>query len=59
MAKACVALDRLLGRGDDSAELILSASAATPELADRALQSFVEDNLGRIDAELTRTWRRQ
>jgi exosortase A len=59
MAKVHVALDRLRGRGDDSAELILSVSGAAPELADRALQSFVEDNFGALDAALTRTWRRQ
>ncbi len=58
-AKIYVALDRLLGRGDDSAELILSVSGSTPEQANRALQSFVEDNFGALDAALAQTWRRQ
>jgi exosortase A len=59
MAKAYVAIDRLLGRGDDAAELVLSVSGAAPALADQSLQSFVGDNFGAIDALLTRTWRRQ
>jgi EpsI family protein len=59
MAKAYVALDRLLGRGDDAAELVLSVSGTAPAAADQALQSFVDDNFGVIDALLTRTWRRQ
>ena len=59
VAKAYVAVDRLLGRGDDSAELIVYVSGATPEAADRALQSFVQDNLELLDAQLTQTWRRR
>ena len=59
MAKAYVAIDRLLGRGDDSAELIVYVSGATPEAADRALQSFVRDNFALLDAQLTQTWRRR
>jgi len=59
MAKAWVALDRLLGRGDDSAELIVYVGGATRELAERALQSFVQDNFGPLDAQLTQTWRRR
>jgi len=58
-AKVRVALDRLLGRGDDSAEIILSVSGAAPEVADRSLRAFVEDNLGALDAALTQTRRRQ
>jgi len=59
LAKAYVAVDRLLGRGDDSAELIVYVSGTTPALADRALESFVRDNLGALDAQLTQTWRRR
>ena len=59
VAKAWVAIDRLLGRGDDSAELIMYVSGTTPELADRALHSFVSDNVGLLAAQLTRTWRLQ
>jgi len=59
MAKAWVALDRLLGRGDDSAELIVYVGGATHELAERALQSFVQDNFAVLDTQLTQTWRRR
>lgn len=59
LAKAYVAVDRLLGRGDDSAELIVYVSGTTPVVADRALESFVRDNLGALDAQLTQTWRRR
>jgi len=59
MAKAWVALARLLGRGDDSAELIVYVSGTSPELAERALQSFVQDNFEPLDAQLTQTWRRR
>ena len=59
LAKARVAVDRLLGRGDDAAEIVLSVSDSSPETADRALRAFVEDNLEALDAVLTQTWRRQ
>jgi EpsI family protein len=59
VAKAYVAVDRLLGRGDDSAELIVYVSGTTPESAERALQSFVRDNFDLLDAQLTQTWRRR
>jgi exosortase A len=59
MAKAYVAIDRLLGRGDDAAELVLSVSGAAPGEADQALQTFAGNNFGALDALLTRTWRRQ
>ncbi len=56
VAKASVAIDRLLGRGDDSAELIVYVGGTSPALAERTLQSFVQDNFGALDAQLTRTW---
>ena len=56
VAKAAVAIDRLLGRGDDSAELIVYVGGTSPALAERALQSFVQDNFGLLDAQLRRTW---
>ena len=56
VAKAAVAIDRLLGRGDDSAELIVYVGGTSPALAERALQSFVQDNFGVLDAQLRRTW---
>ena len=56
LAKAYVAIDRLLGRGDDSAELIVYVSGTTPEPAGRALKSFVQDNFGVLDAQLAQTW---
>ncbi len=59
VAKAWVAIDRLLGRGDDSAELIVYVSGATPESANLALQSFVQDNLATLDAQMTQAWRRR
>ena len=59
VAKAYVAIDRLLGRGDDSAELIAYVRGSTPESADQALQSFVQDNFGVLDAQLAQTWRRR
>ncbi|MCK9686367.1 exosortase A [Scleromatobacter humisilvae] len=59
VAKAGVAIDRLLGRGDDSAELIVYVGGTSPALAERALQSFVQDNFGVLDAQLTRTWRQR
>ena len=51
-AKARVAVDRLLGRGDDSAELVVYVSGTSPAEAQRALQAFVEDNFGLLDAQL-------
>jgi EpsI family protein len=57
IAKAYVALDRLLGRGDDSAELIVYVGGTTPAEAERTLQSFIQDNVGALDALLAQTWR--
>ena len=59
LAKLYVAIDRLLGRGDDSAELIVYVGGTTPALADAALQSFVQDNLATLDAQLTQAWRQR
>ncbi|MFL6698574.1 MAG: exosortase A [Vitreoscilla sp.] len=59
LAKAYVAIDRLLGRGDDSAELIVYVSGATPEAADQALHTFVGENFGLLDTALAQTWRRR
>jgi EpsI family protein len=59
MAKTWVAIDRLLGRGDDSAELIVYVGGTTSELAGHTLESFVQDNFGPLDALLTQTWRRR
>ena len=59
VAKARVAVDRLLGRGDDSAELIVYVGGASPEAAQQALQAFVQDNFGVLDAQLTQTWGRR
>ena len=59
VAKAGVAIDRLLGSGDDSAELIVYVGGTSPALAERALQTFVQDNFGVLDAQLSQTWGRR
>lgn len=53
-AKWLTLRQRLLGRGDDGAMLILYADASTQGGADAALQSFVKDNLPLIERQLRR-----
>ena len=53
-AKWLTLRQRLLGRGDDGAMLILYADASTQGGADAALQSFVKDNLPLIEHQLRR-----
>ena len=55
LAKLLLAGDRLLGRGDDAAALIIAAPYdERPEDAARTLQSFVRDMLPSIDGTLAR-----
>ena len=55
VAKAYVAIQRVLGRGDDGALVIFSAIETQPGAAEAALDAFVRDNLGAIEAQLQRT----
>ena len=52
LAKAYVALSRLLGRGDDAAMIVLYARQAAAGEADAALTAFAQANLGAVDALL-------
>ena len=52
LAKAYVALSRLLGRGDDAAMIVLYARQAGAGEADAALTAFAQANLGAVDALL-------
>ena len=53
VAKALLARDKLLGRGDDSAAIVLAAPYdARPEAAAEALRHFVRDMLAAIDNTL-------
>jgi EpsI family protein len=53
VAKALLARDKLLGRGDDSAALILAAPYETrPELAAEALRQFAREMRPSLDAAL-------
>ena len=52
LAKAYVALYRLLGRGDDAAMVVLYARQAAAGEADAALTAFVLANLGAVDTLL-------
>jgi len=53
LAKALLARDKLLGRGDDSAAIVLAAPYdARPELAAETLRLFMRDMLPAIDAAL-------
>jgi exosortase A len=54
-AKVVGALERLRGRGDDGAALVLWADARTPEQAQAVLQVFVRDNLAELEAALQQT----
>lgn len=56
-AKLLTLRQRLLGRGDDGAMLILYADASTQGGADAALQSFVQDNLPLIERHLRQVQR--
>ena len=51
MAKAYIAFDRLLGRGDDAALLVFSAPGS-PSGGEAALRAFVQDNLSAVEALL-------
>ena len=55
VAKARVALNRLTGRGDDAAVIVLYAPKAVPGEAETTLEGFVQANLGTIDAMLEQT----
>ena len=52
LARAYVALYRLLGRGDDAAMVVLYARQAAAGEADAALTAFVLANLGAVDTLL-------
>ncbi len=54
-AKVYGALDRLRGRGDDAAVILLYTPAELPGRAQAALESFARANLGAIVAQLGRT----
>jgi exosortase A len=55
LAKALLARDRLLGRGDDAAAIILAASYdLRPETAEEALRQFAREMLPSIDSALAR-----
>jgi exosortase A len=54
-AKFRVAVDRLLGRGDDAAVIVVYARRDASGTADAALEAFVRENLGAIEAVLVRT----
>ncbi len=51
-AKAYLALNRLLGRGDDGAVLIFHAVEPPTGSADALLEAYLRDNVDAIDAEL-------
>lgn len=51
-AKAYLALNRLLGRGDDGAVLIFHAVESPTGSADALLEAYLRDNFDAIDAEL-------
>ena len=51
-AKAYLALNRLLGRGDDGAVLIFHAVEPPTGSADELLEAYLRDNFDAIDAEL-------
>ena len=53
-AKLRVAMDRLLGRGDDSAVIVVYAPRNTAGGADTTLEAFLQQNLGAIEATLMR-----
>ena len=52
-ANSYIALSRLMGRGDDSAAVVLYAVEGQPGAAERALDSFVRDMWPSIDRALT------
>lgn len=52
LAKVYSAVYRLLGRGDHSAVIIVYAAKDQPGGADAALETFLSDNYGAIDATL-------
>ena len=54
-AKVYAALDRLLGRGDDSAVIVLYARDGPPGEAVATLESFARANLGAIVEQLDKT----
>ena len=51
-AKAYLALNRLLGRGDDGAVVMLHAVESPTESADTLLDAYLRENFDAIDAEL-------
>lgn len=54
-AKARVALNSLVGRGDDAAVIVLYAPKTAPGEAEATLEAFVQANLSVIDALLQQT----
>lgn len=52
LAKAYSALKQLMGRGDESAAIIVYTVGDTPQRRQEALRSFLRDNYGAIDALL-------
>ncbi len=52
LAKAYSAIFQLLGRGDDSAVLVVYSATDRTDAADQALHAFLADNHGAIDAAL-------
>ncbi len=52
VAKASVALDRLRGRGDDSAEIVVYAHDPVAGAAELALEDFLRANLSAIEQHL-------
>ena len=54
-AKAYTAFSRLLGKGDDSAVVIVYVRSASPEADDQALSGFVTDSMPALEAVLQRS----
>jgi exosortase A len=54
-ANSYIALSRLMGRGDDSAAVVVYAVQDQPGAAERALDAFVRDMWPSIDRALTQT----
>jgi len=52
LAKAYSAFKQLMGRGDESAAIIVYTLGDTPQRRQEALRSFLRDNYGAIDALL-------
>jgi EpsI family protein len=55
LANSYIARSRLMGRGDDSAAVVIYAVQDKPGAAERALDAFVRDMWPSIDRALTQT----